>query len=351
MSLRKRGRNWEYDFYYKKHRYYGSIGRVSKQTAERIEAKIKADVIGGHFGMPSDRPMPTVIEAVTEYLANYRLTHAPQSVRRTTYLLITLMQRWGPERLDRITADRLNAYVRERLTAGHKPGYINSDLAALRAFFSTVEHIMPNPLKTHGDRSRQVFIPNRSERTRMLTDEEEARLWKTLTPELQPIVLLALHTGLRLEEVLGLRWAEVDRARRLLILPPDRTKTDEPRLLPLNHPVMTMLEDLWSRWAGGEHVFLNRLGLPYKDPHHIWRRAVQRAGIDNFRFHDLRHTFASRLILAGVGLETVQELLGHRSITMTRRYTHLTATHVREAVERLEREGPADSTTRLQEPS
>jgi site-specific recombinase XerD len=77
---------------------------------------------------------------------------------------------------------------------------------------------------------------------------------------------------------------------------------------------------------------------------------VQRAGIDNFRFHDLRHTFASRLILAGVGLETVQELLGHSSITMTRRYTHLTATHVREAVERLERGGHADITRGHEEP-
>jgi integrase len=350
MSLRRRGKNFYFDFVYKKKRYYGSIGRVSKQTAERILAKVKTDIIAGHFGMPSDKPVPTVSEAATKYLANYRLTHAPRSVRRTTYLLTALMQRWGPERLDRLTTDRLNAYVRERLTAGHKPGYINSDLASMRAFFSTVEGIMPNPLKARGDRNRQVFIPNRSERTRMLTDEEEARLWKTLTPELQPIVLLALHTGLRLEEVLGLRWAEVDRGRRLLILPEDRTKTDEPRLLPLNHTVMEMLEGLWSRSAGCEHVFVNRRGHPYKDPHHIWRRAVQRAGIQNFRFHDLRHTFASRLILAGVGLETVQQLLGHSSISMTTRYTHLTATHVREAVERLEREGHADSTASEQEP-
>jgi integrase len=336
MSLRKRGKSWTYDLVYKKQRYYGSIGRVSKQTAERIEAKIRADIIGGHFGMPSDKPMPTLAEAIETYLSHYRLTHVPRSIRRTTYLLNSLAARWGTEQLDRMTTERLNAYVRERLTSGHKPGYINSDLAALRAFFSTVEHIMPNPLKAHGDRQRQVFIPHKSERTRMLTDDEEARLWKSLTPELQPIVLLALHTGLRLEEVLGLRWAEVDRARRLLVLPADRTKTDAPRLLPLNHTVMAMLDGLWSQAYGREHVFVNRQGRPYKDPHHIWRRAVQRAGIENFRFHDLRHTFASRLILAGVGLETVQELLGHSSITMTRRYTHLTATHVRDAVERLE---------------
>src|SRR5439155_25425729 len=135
-----------------------------------------------------------------------------------------------------------------------------------------------------------------------------------------------------------LRWEHVDFANKILTVP--RSKSGKARRVPMNDVVCEVLRSLPSRLKSA-WVFPSGNGTTPLDPKNFVRRvfvpALQRARIQNFHWHDLRHTFASRLVMAGVDLRTVQTLMGHESIEMTIRYSHLTPEHQQDAVQRLVR--------------
>ena len=170
----------------------------------------------------------------------------------------------------------------------------------------------------------------RNTRVRYLEEEEIKKLYKTCAEHLKPIVIVALNTGMRKEEILSLKSKDVDfRSRIISILD---TKNGESRELPMNDIVYRTLlavEKLPdSRW-----VFCKKNGERYGNIRKAFEGARKRAGIVDFRFHDLRHTFASHLVMAGVDLRTVQELLGHKSFEMTLRYAHLSPEHKKAALD------------------
>jgi site-specific recombinase XerD len=148
-----------------------------------------------------------------------------------------------------------------------------------------------------------------------------------------PELDLALNTGLRLSELYGLSWDNVNAPRRVLTIP--RSKNGETRHVPLNRAALAALTALRNRGDATGPVICNLQGEPLAGPRYWFEPAVRRAKIRAFSWHCLRHTFASRLVMAGVDLRTVQELLGHKSIAMTVRYSHLSPTHTLAAVERL----------------
>ena len=134
---------------------------------------------------------------------------------------------------------------------------------------------------------RKFREPNH--RIRYLEKEEVAGLYAACSDHLKPIVAVALHTGMRKGEILGLKWADVNLRTRIISI----LDTKNPR---------------------SSYVFCAKDGTPYRDIKVGFRAALKRVKIENFRFHDLRHTFASRLVMRGVDLKTVQELLGHKDI-------------------------------------
>jgi site-specific recombinase XerD len=142
-----------------------------------------------------------------------------------------------------------------------------------------------------------------------------------------------LNTGLRLGELYGLVWENVNLAQRVLTVP--RAKNGEMRHVPLNGPALTVLARLQECGDRTGAVIRNAEGDPLASPRYWFEPAVRDAKIRKFSWHCLRHTFASRLTMAGVDLRTVQELMGHKSIQMTVRYSHLTPKHTLAAVERL----------------
>ncbi len=146
---------------------------------------------------------------------------------------------------------------------------------------------------------------------------------------LTPAVLLAMNTGLRRGELLSLRWSDVDLQGRMLTIRAEQAKSGKQRHVPLN----TEATDVLTRWSTqrceGALVFLP------DDVKTAWNRLLVRAKITGFRFHDLRHHFASKLVTKGVDLNTVRELLGHADIKMTLRYAHLAPAHLAAAVARL----------------
>ncbi len=162
-------------------------------------------------------------------------------------------------------------------------------------------------------------------RVRFLTEDEEKKLRKVIEakwPSHVPELDLAINTGIRKGSEYGLTWDMVDWDRRMLDIP--RTKNEEAIHVPLNDAAIGALKVVHARGGGNGRVFQSeKTGEPLENGRHWFDDAVVEAKIKNFRWHDLRHTFASRLRMKGAPLEDIADLLGHKSLTMTRRYAHL----------------------------
>jgi integrase len=168
-------------------------------------------------------------------------------------------------------------------------------------------------------------------------DCEEFPPLGTYTDHVRPLVLLALNTGLRRGELLRLRWRDIDLERRLLTVRGEDAKTGQTRYVPLNSEAVTVV-NVWrpSSCEPDSCVFpSSEEWTPLAYIRKAWTGVLDAALVSGFRFHDLRHTFASKLVMAGVDLNTVRELLGHKSVVMTLRYAHLAPEHKAAAVETL----------------
>ncbi len=181
-------------------------------------------------------------------------------------------------------------------------------------------------------------------RVRFLTEEEERKLRKVIEakwPLHLPELDLAINTGLRKGSQYSLTWDMVDFRGRMLNVP--RTKNEEPINVPLNDAAVAALRVVHSRGEGKGRVFQSaKTGEPLENGRHWFDDAAAEAQIKNFRWHDLRHTFASRLRMKGAPLEDIADLLGHKSLTMTRRYAHLGPNKLHAVVSLLR---PSDTTT------
>jgi integrase len=184
-----------------------------------------------------------------------------------------------------------------------------------------------------------------SGKTRFLSEEEEATILAACPPPLRRVVEVGLLTGLRRQELAGLRPDDVDLERGTIHVAESTSKNGESRTLPMGPRLTALLQDILSRQHDAATVFLTDEGSPWT-PSGLtaaFRRTTKRAGLGVMGPHIMRHTFASRLVMAGVDLRTVQELMGHKSILMTMRYAHLSPDHTRAAMETLERRFSAKS--------
>ena len=214
------------------------------------------------------------------------------------------------------------------------------------------------PSCRHGRRERQAdsnpvlakfFVKENNQRVRYLTDDEEARLHTALGDGKWPKVVVALNTGLRQSNQFHARWADVNFDAGTITL--RRSKSGEAYHVPMNDNVRAVLRDLPSRLRT-QWVFPSETGQTPLDAknymHRVFNPAVKKARITGFRWHDLRHTCASRLVMAGVDIRTVQELMGHKTLAMTLRHADLSPAHRLDAVQRLTR-SRTDTTTGTRE--
>jgi len=191
--------------------------------------------------------------------------------------------------------------------------------------------------KTEHNPTAKVKKPKENNRrVRYLTGNEEERLRAAVTGETWQKVEVAFNTGMRRGEQFNLRWANIDFQSRVITIP--QSKHGEMRHVLMNDAVLGILRGLPGRLKS-EYVFPSKTARTPVNANNFVNRvfapALKAASITDFRWHDLRHTFASRLAMSGVDLRTIQELLGHKSITMTLRYSHLSPDHKLEAVNRL----------------
>ncbi len=174
-------------------------------------------------------------------------------------------------------------------------------------------------------------------RVRFLDDEERERLLEackaSTNPQLHTLVVMGLSTGARHGELINLRWSDVDLQRRVITL--HDTKNKERRLLPLAHYALKLMEDHSKVRNIASDLVFPSLSNPMKvwDSRSSWLSALQKANIDNFRFHDLRHSCASYLAMNGASLAEIAEVLGHKTLAMVRRYAHLSEAHTAKVVQ------------------
>lgn len=222
----------------------------------------------------------------------------------------------------------------ERLQRNNKPATVNRHLATLKHMFTKAvewDMVEEEILK----RIRKVkLLPENNRRLRFLSKDECGKLINASNARLKPIAITAINTGMRKSEILNLTWDQVDLKHGFILL--DVTKNGERREIPINETLRTTLKGIVRRLDTPHVFYVKKTGVPYQDIKRSFASACRTAGIRDFRFHDLRHTFASQLVMAGVDLTTVKELLGHKSLTMTLRYAHLAPGHKIKAVDILD---------------
>jgi integrase len=240
------------------------------------------------------------------------------------------LRRFNTALVEQLQTDLMSRGLKEKKPKPTSPGYINRVLNILRHMFTKAvewEMVEAEVLK----RVRRVKQLRENKRLRFLSIEEAQGLISVCDEHLKPIVTTALNTGMRKAEILMLRWDQVDLQHGFILL--DKTKNGERREIPINDTLKTVFHSLRRR-IDVPHVFYDQKTLrPYQNVKRSFVTALGRAKITDFHFHDLRHTFASQLVMAGVDLAAVKELLGHKDIKMTLRYAHLAPAHKRKAVE------------------
>lgn len=305
MSLYKVGEVWYYYLTHDGRRHRQSTGTTDRRRAQQIHDRIKAELWQRRDAGKSwfDALRLWLSEAERDAADRYRL--------RALGI--------GDIPLDRITAE----LVEERL-AGKRPAnwqrYRNLVLAVL------------NTAKRAGWIEEAPKIAGRKPpagRIRWLTREEWTTLYADLPAHLQPLALFAVSTGLRQKNVTHLEWRQVDIKRRVAWIHPDQAKSRKAIGIPLSDDAIAVLEAQEAAQAGekGKWVFPYR-GKPIGKIKTAWGKALTRAGIENFTWHDLRHTWASWHIMAGTPLEVLQKLGGWSDIRMVLRYAHLAPEHL-----------------------
>jgi excisionase family DNA binding protein len=305
-------------------------GALSRADALKVLQVEVADAFRGKHGFKKQEKKLSFAEFASEYLESYAKPNK-KSWRDDLCCVEILNGYFGNIFLDEITPQEVERLKADRLKKGNSPARVNRYLALLKKMFNLAidwGYAKENPIR------KIKFFPEDNLKERILSPQEECRLLECSAEHLRPIVIAALHTGMRRAEILNLRWAQVDLKKRTISV--ERTKSGKTRVIPINEVILGVLEAQKQKNLSSPYVFLApRSQRPLKDVKTAFNAAVRRAGIKGLRFHDLRHTFASRLIEQGVDLITVKELLGHYSVTITQRYTHSRSELKQRAVESL----------------
>ncbi len=324
-----RSGKWVIDFTCKGRRITRVIGS-SKREAEAAAAAIKTDLIREKYDLVRKRQDVLFETHADEFLELYSKQNK-RSWARDEISLGHLKDFFRGKSLAEITPDAIEKYKLERRTAKVSDATINRELACLKTMFSKAiewDRTKLNPAA----RIKKFREANVQER--ILEADEMRRLLEAASPELRPILIVALNTGMRKGEILGLRWRDVDFVKAFILI--EDSKSGRARKVPMNALVFDTLRGLKRV---GEFVFpgMSSQGQaqPQGDVKTAFKSACRRAGIIGLRFHDLRHTAATKMIEAGVDLVTVSRILGHASIQMTMRYAHPTPENMRRAVEKL----------------
>jgi len=313
------------------------VGRKSRGfTREMAKDALKSrlgDIARGHFNLEKVRkpvPFSKLAERYREFASGYK-----RGWHEEKYIVEEFAELFGDTPLAQITTWQIEKWKSEQGKT--------LNLATVNRRLTIIKHMFKKAVEWDLTKGNPATAVKRftitSERTRFLNREEIQRLLQecekqVTSPWLLPLVTLALNTGMRQGELLNAGWENVDLERGVITIV--QSKTLRPKSIAINQPAKDALDWLQEN-RYGEKLLMWPWGVKIGKVtvYDAFKKASKAAGITNFRFHDLRHTFASHLVMAGVDLVTVKDLLGHKTLAMTNRYTHLAQEHKAQAVAKL----------------
>lgn len=349
MSVFKKGNNkWYYRFQLNGKEYYRACkGAVDQKTALQYEAIVKAEIMKGNLGILDNKPKPTLKYAIKLYLdySECNKKSYKGDLRSTEIFL----EYFGNIDLEDITPAKIEDFKRDvKNSTGNKNATINRYLQALSKMLNIA---VANELLNKNPMWSVKKLKENNYKTRVLMPDEEERLFKEIERGyevvgrdrkkkkiypyiyLKNIIICALQTGMRKSEILKLKWSNIDFDYEYIELL--ETKSGKSRKIPISSKLMKIFKKILTT-SNSEYVFVNpSTNSNYIDIHRSFETVLKNAEINNFRFHDLRHTAATRMLEKGADIRTVQEILGHSSVSVTERYTHTNAKSKKSAIELL----------------
>jgi len=350
MSLFKRGAVWWMRFNHEGKQIRRSTETSDRRLAEKIFAKAQTLAIEGKWfekGIGEDMMLKDLFD---KYIEEHSVSNkAERTVIQDRGIARDMLEFFGNIRIVELAPSRISSYKAHLKAKGLKAATINIHRGFLNHAFKKAvrewEWVKDNPVeKIARERVRNA-------RDRWLTEEEQERLLKACViyaigkenvqiPHywLQEIVLFDLNTGMRMDEILSLEWPHVDLFRKTVTIM--KSKNGDKRTIPLNKTAFELLKEKAKvRHIKTKYVFASEAGtkIDHRNLRRAFYNALEKAKITDFRFHDLRHTFATRLAQAGVDIYKLSKILGHRSITMTMRYSHHYPESLRDGVEVLDK--------------
>lgn len=317
--------------YWIRFQWQGKEVRKSARTSSKAVAQqFLARVLEEHRRLDrGGRPRRSYKEAVERFCAEYLPTLKPATQSRYRTSLKQLMPFFGGLHLDEVNKSRLGEYVTARRRAGVTGSTIRRDLAALSSVFTfavAIDMIEVHPIKAFSRRHIRESVP----RTTYPTDAEIEELVRHAPPMMGRAIRFLAETGMRMEEAISLEWSQVSLHRREVRL--TKTKTSSPRVVPLGQAAYETLAQT-PRHPTSNFVFWHGNGDRYRRFSGHFRRLARKIGFKH-RAHDLRHRFASTFLQATGNIAALQAVLGHKTIEMTMRYSHLMTEHLHAAVEK-----------------
>ncbi|MEM3561447.1 MAG: tyrosine-type recombinase/integrase [Nitrososphaerota archaeon] len=314
-------------------KFLSEVWKKEDESNNSNRVKFQKEVLSDQVDINSSSHLKELIE---KFLLWYKETRRTSSYRRYKEISSIILKFFKPycpvSKIDLVSVEDYKIWRQKQRVSLVT---INKELRFLSTLINRAVEF--KWIQDHELYRRPILIRGvKSERLRYLSEKEERRLLKAIkNPLLKDIVIFALNTGLRKSEILNLKWDEVDLRLKCIILGSEKTKSKRKHILPLNQKALEVIKRrLKEKRKGCPYVF-HRSGKEIKCFKEAFKNALKRAKIKDFHFHDLRHTFASRLVQKGVDLYVVKHLLNHADITTTQRYAHLRLDNMRKAVEML----------------
>ncbi|MFI5344724.1 MAG: tyrosine-type recombinase/integrase [Chlamydiales bacterium] len=318
---------WYIRYWFDGHERKESIGKVGVVTKAVAQARLeerRRQVRLGQLDMLKAK-IPTLEDFSVEYLEYQKDVMLKRSWKKDEAHLKNFNKAFGKMKLSEITAKHIDDYKLKRLKEGVKKVTVNRELEILRHLFFLAKKwkrfYTDNPVSESG------LFKVESQRIRVLTYEEEDRLLACVAPHLLPVINAALLTGMRKGELLTLRWDDVNLDNGLITVRAEISKSKKNRRIPISTSLRGLLLEQKLKTIHSGYVFLTPQGRNYAPTNsnaliRIFTIARKNAHIENFTFHDLRHTAATRMAENGASIVAVKEILGHSDIKTTMKYFH-----------------------------
>jgi len=340
MGVYKKNNRWLIDYYLpngKRKRESVKIQGVDPSKITRTDALKaltirKAQIAEGTFNISSALKPLSFIHLMKQFLEWAEDNHKYPS--RTVVASKPLLSFFENKQVSQINLWQVEKYKSGRRSVGRKPETINKELGVLRRMFNLAEEwklISSNPIKG----MKLVKVPQYL--ASVVKQSEFQALYHSASEHFKPILLCAYLTGMRKGEIRALKWEDVDLTEGYIVV--KEAKSNESRAIPISETLKNVLKSL-KRESKSEFVFTTNEGIPYTSNsswEKAWSTALRNAGIGHCRFHDLRHTFVSNLIVEEKeDYATVMALSGHKDITMLKRYSHTKEEAKKNAIKKLE---------------